>query len=113
MPAARRCCSGGAMDVRIASAPVRAVVHTVVVMMAATMLAAVAASGVVAQTSPPPPATPKAQPNLFQPPAPAKTAPVKQTKSCSSYGDGFVSVPGTDTCVKAGGYMRTDAGGNR
>jgi hypothetical protein len=37
---------------------------------------------------------------------------MKQTKSCSSYGEGFVNVPGTDTCIKAGGYMRTDAGVN-
>ena len=54
---------------------------------------------------------PKSQPDLFQTPA-AKTTPVKRTKSCSSYGDGFVYVPGTDTCVKTGGYLGIDAGGS-
>jgi hypothetical protein len=77
------------------------------------MLAAAAVSGVAAQTSPSPTTEPKPLPRSFPPPAAAKTAPVKQMKSCSSYGDGFVNVPGTDTCVKAGGYMRIDAGSNR
>jgi Porin subfamily len=101
------------MDNPIASAPVRMAVRAAAVVIAVTVLAAVAASGVAAQTPPSPTAAPKAQPNLFQTPGTAKTAPVKQMKSCSSYGDGFVNVPGTDTCVKAGGYVRTDAAGNR
>jgi hypothetical protein len=87
------------------------------------MLAAVAASGVVAQTPPPPTGAPNALPRTFPAPAltktapaktaPAKTAPARQAKSCSSYGEGFVNVPGTDTCSKAGAYVRTEAAGHR
>jgi len=99
------------MDNRIASTPVRRVVR--IVMAAAMVLAAAGASGAVAQTQPSPTAAPNALPRSFPPPDVAKTAPVKPGKSCSSYGDGFVNVPGSDTCVKAGGYVRTDAAGNR
>jgi Porin subfamily len=97
------------MDNWIASAPVQTVIRTVAVMMATTILAAVVASGVVAQTPPSPTAAPTAQPKSFPSPAVAKTAPVKQVKSCSIYGEGFVNVPGTDTCIKLGGYVRSDA----
>ena len=98
---------------RMARTPARMLVHTVAIIVIATVLAAVAASGAVAQTQPSPTAAPNALPRSFPPPDVAKTAPVKQGKSCSSYGDGFVNVPGTDTCVKAGGYVRTDAASNR
>jgi hypothetical protein len=97
------------MNNRIVFVPVAAVVRTVAIIVAATIIAAAATSGVVAQTPPSPTGTPKA-PRSFATPDVTKTAPVKQTRSCSSYGEGFVNVPGTDTCIKAGGYMRTDAG---
>jgi hypothetical protein len=29
-------------------------------------------------------------------------------KICSLYGAGFYYVPGTDTCLKIGGYLRAD-----
>jgi hypothetical protein len=29
------------------------------------------------------------------------------------YGEGFVNVPGTDTCIKAGASVRTEVGGHR
>jgi hypothetical protein len=98
----------------IATAPARTFARTVAGTVTATILAAVAASGALAQTQPSPTTTPKALPRSFNTPAPAvtKTAPLKQAKSCSSYGDGFVNVPGTDTCIIAGGYMRSDAGVN-
>lgn len=32
--------------------------------------------------------------------------PVQYVRICSGYGDGFYYVPGTDTCVKLGGYLR-------
>jgi hypothetical protein len=47
---------------------------------------------------------------------PVKAAPVEYVKICSLYGDGFFYIPGTDTCLKIGGYVRWDAdvgaGGN-
>src|ERR1700675_190419 len=40
---------------------------------------------------------------------PVKAAPVQYVKICSLYGDGFYYVPGTDTCLKLGGYLRVQA----
>src|SRR5215475_11193720 len=37
---------------------------------------------------------------------PVKAAPVQYVKICSLYGDGFYYVPGTDICLKIGGYVR-------
>ena len=40
---------------------------------------------------------------------PAKARPVQYVKICSLYGDGFYYIPGTDTCLKLGGYLRVQA----
>jgi hypothetical protein len=37
---------------------------------------------------------------------PVKAKPVQYVKICSLYGDGFYYIPGTDTCLKIGGYVR-------
>ena len=37
---------------------------------------------------------------------PVKAAPVNYVKICSLYGDGFYYIPGTDTCLKMGGYLQ-------
>ena len=37
---------------------------------------------------------------------PVKATPVQYVKICSLYGDGFYYIPGTDTCLKLGGYLR-------
>jgi hypothetical protein len=37
---------------------------------------------------------------------PVKAQPVQYVKICSLYGDGFYYIPGTDTCLKLGGYLR-------
>jgi hypothetical protein len=37
---------------------------------------------------------------------PVKAKPVQYVKICSAYGDGFYYIPGTDTCLKIGGYVR-------
>ncbi len=39
---------------------------------------------------------------------PVKAAPVQYVKICSLYGAGFYYVPGTDTCLKIGGYVRAE-----
>jgi hypothetical protein len=36
-------------------------------------------------------------------------APVQYVKVCSLYGEGFYYIPGTDTCLKIGGYVRSQA----
>ncbi|MGZ5866877.1 MAG: porin, partial [Xanthobacteraceae bacterium] len=41
---------------------------------------------------------------------PVKAKPVEYVKVCSLYGAGFFYVPGTDTCLKIGMYIRSDHG---
>src|SRR5215475_2273078 len=43
---------------------------------------------------------------------PVKAAPVQYVKICTLYGDGFYYVPGTDICLKIGGYVRGEYGYN-
>ena len=40
---------------------------------------------------------------------PLKAKAVEYVKVCSLYGAGFYYIPGTDTCIKLGGYLRFDA----
>ena len=37
---------------------------------------------------------------------PVKAKPVEYVKVCSLYGVGFYYIPGTDICMKLGGYVR-------
>ncbi len=37
-----------------------------------------------------------------------KAAPVEYVRVCDAYGAGFFYLPGTDTCLKVGGYVRVD-----
>src|SRR6516225_9608468 len=39
---------------------------------------------------------------------PVKAAAVAFVKICNLYGDGFYYLPGTDICVKIGGYVRAE-----
>jgi hypothetical protein len=41
---------------------------------------------------------------------PVKAKAVEYVKICSLYGAGFYYIPGTDTCIKLGGYLRAEAG---
>jgi hypothetical protein len=43
---------------------------------------------------------------------PVKAAPVQYVKICTLYGDGFYYIPGSDTCIKFLGYIRSDYGFN-
>src|SRR5271168_1262904 len=47
---------------------------------------------------------------------PVKAKPVEYVKICSLYGAGFYYMPGTDMCIKIGGWVRAEAdyspGGN-
>jgi len=40
---------------------------------------------------------------------PVKAKAVEYVRICSLYGDGFYYIPGTDTCIKIGGYLRVAA----
>jgi len=39
---------------------------------------------------------------------PVKAKPVEYVKVCSAYGAGFYYIPGTDICLRVGGYVRID-----
>src|SRR3569833_939149 len=39
---------------------------------------------------------------------PLKAKAVESVRVCSLYGTGFFYIPGTDTCIKLGGYLRVD-----
>jgi hypothetical protein len=41
---------------------------------------------------------------------PVKAKPVEYVKVCSIYGAGFWYIPGTDTCIKLGGWVRWEVG---
>jgi hypothetical protein len=41
---------------------------------------------------------------------PVKAKPVEYVKVCSLYGAGFYYMPGTDLCIKVGGFVRFEAG---
>ena len=41
---------------------------------------------------------------------PVKAKPVEYVKICSIYGAGFFYIPGTDTCIKIGGWVRAEYG---
>src|SRR5438105_15566390 len=43
---------------------------------------------------------------------PVKAKPVEYVKVCSIYGTGFFYIPGTDTCIKIGGYLRFEVDAN-
>jgi len=40
---------------------------------------------------------------------PVKAKPVEYVRICSLYGEGFFYIPGTDTCLKIGGWVRFDS----
>jgi len=40
---------------------------------------------------------------------PLKAKPIQYVKVCSLYGAGFYFIPGTDICLKVGGYLRAEA----
>src|SRR5260221_13326823 len=40
---------------------------------------------------------------------PVKAKAVEYVRICSLYGAGFFYIPGTDTCIKMGGYLRVDS----
>jgi hypothetical protein len=44
---------------------------------------------------------------------PVKAKPVQYVKICSLYGEGFYYIPGSEVCLKIGGYAQADYGWNR
>jgi hypothetical protein len=77
----------------------------------AAVAALTIAAGASAQTATTTTSTSKASSN-WSVPAP-KSTPAKRAEPCPAYGEGFVKLPGSDTCVRLGGYVRIEAGVNR
>ena len=92
------------MDHRIA----RWTIFPACVVAVAIASAVVLNSGAIAQTL----VEPNSKPKLSQPSGLAKSQPALRRKSCSAFGAGFAQVPGTDTCVKIGGYVTIEGTGN-
>jgi hypothetical protein len=46
------------------------------------------------------------------PPKKKAPPPPVTANPCTQYGQGFVQLPGTNTCVKVGGSIQVDAGGS-
>ena len=69
---------------------------------------AVSVAGAAAQTL----TDPNPKTALPPPPASAKLQASGRAKPCSAFGAGFVQVPGTDACVKIGGFVTTEATGH-
>ena len=70
---------------------------------AVTVSAAVIATCVMAQTLTQPNA-----PTKPSPPPSKKSHAARHEESCSAFGAGFVKVPGTDACVRIGGWVTMD-----
>jgi Porin subfamily len=93
-----------------ATAPVGSLL-AIAAMATLTMVSLTITPSASAQTATTPTSTPKA-PSIWSVPA-AKSTPVKRAEPCPVYGEGFVKLPGSDTCVRLGGYVRIQAGVNR
>jgi hypothetical protein len=76
--------------------------------LAAATLCALAPGPGSAQTAASTLMAPQAPSKTARPVSPAKPMRAGRTNPCSVYGEGFVKVPGGDTCVKVGGYVRSD-----
>ena len=88
----------------IRSASARAIGYA----MAAALLVAVPASAAIAQTLSDP-----APPAKWSPPSQAAKSAAARAKACSAFGPGFVNVPGTDACVKIGGWVTVEGSARR
>ena len=91
------------------AAAARSILRVGAVAVATTMAAVAVASGVAAQPAPEP--TPRA--GLSPPPVRAKSPSTGRVQSCSSYGAGFVRVPGTGACIKIGGSVTMEGTAGR
>lgn len=61
-------------------------------------------------------AEPSGTPHAQKPAAADRLLPTKRpasANSCAAYGQGFVKLAGSDTCVKLGGGIGIEAGGSR
>ncbi|HUD87314.1 MAG TPA: porin [Xanthobacteraceae bacterium] len=82
------------------------ILRTAAIVTAVVMPAAVVASSVAAQTLADPTPTTKSSGRGATAPAPAP----ERATACATYGAGFVQMPGSDACIKLGGYVTMQSG---
>ena len=87
------------------------IVRPLAMLVAAVTAVGVLSSNTCAQTLTDPNPQHKWSPPAVHPDA--KTKPAAQVKTCGAYGAGFVNVPGTDTCVNAGGWVTVEGSTSR
>jgi len=80
----------------------------IAVALAAAVLIVAGPADVGAQTLTAPDSPSKSSP----PPSGAKSQPAKRLEACSTFGPGFVKVPGTNACIKIGGGATVEATGH-
>jgi hypothetical protein len=90
------------MAVWMVCRPRRAVLHGGSCLAAIAMLAVMAGESVVAQ----PLTDPRPRPKYPT----AKPLSAERMKPCSAFGAGFVQVPGSDICIKIGGFAEGEIG---
>jgi len=84
-------------------------IHQAVARVALTIgFAVTAAWGALAQTL----AEPN-RPTSSSPPPAATSAAKPHAKPCPQFGAGFIQIPGSDTCIKIGGFVEFEAGASR
>lgn len=101
----------GAVKRVMATSPARAgavLLAAIAVAIASALFMGVVVERATAQTL----TNPNPPPTWSAPHGTAKSRTSAQTKkSCKEFGAGFVNVPGTDTCVKIGGFVTVEGGG--
>jgi hypothetical protein len=86
----------------IDNGPARSILCTIGLVAATIILTPAIVTTALAQTlTEPNPQTKISSPH-------AKSLPTARMKSCSLYDAGFVNVPGTDACIKVGGYVTVE-----
>ena len=101
-------CADRKHDARIPAelaAPV--MMGAVAILAMSVMIAIMMTGGVAAQTL----TAPDAHTNL-PPPPPGNSHERERAKACSNFGAGFVQLPGTDACVKIGGFVTVEGSGH-
>jgi hypothetical protein len=94
------------MDRWIACPSAGKILRAAAITAAVVMPAAVVASSVAAQTLAEPSPTTKSSGRGAIAQAPAR----EHATACATYGAGFVQMPGSDACIKLGGYVTMQSG---
>jgi porin-like protein len=82
----------------------RSMLHTIGLVAASTILAIVFVFGAFAQTL----TDPNPKPKMLSHQGTTNLLQTRHARTCATYGAGFDYVPGTDACLKIGGYVTVE-----